>query len=392
MKDERAMKQRHYSVVFFEKAKSATSFFAPVERASLDDIEQMIDRVKDDPLIRVILDAVDGYVLILNTQRQALAGNQELLDALGLREMDSLVGLRPGEIFHCVHAEDAPSGCGTSLNCEACGAVLAILASMRGGAAATDECRLTMTRNGVMECLEFHVRCTPLKLAGESLLIFVLQNISSTKRREALERLFVHDIRNTVQGLMGWSSELALGDAKQAAQKIADLSRILNDEVDNQHMLMLAERGQLRTRVEATRAEDVLDALENVFHNHPSSRGRRLEIQIARKDTKFETDLALLMRALTNMVKNALEATPEKGLVKVRYERRRNRPSFIVWNEGRIPDKVALQVFHRSFSTKEGPGRGLGTYGMKLFGERYLGGKVSFETSEKDGTSFILEL
>jgi sensor histidine kinase regulating citrate/malate metabolism len=57
-----------------------------------------------------------------------------------------------------------------------------------------------------------------------------------------------------------------------------------------------------------------------------------------------------------------------------------------------IPEKVALRIFQRSFSTKAKKGRGIGTYSMKLFGERYLGGKVGFETNEEKGTMFFIEL
>lgn len=43
--------------------------------------------------------------------------------------------------------------------------------------------------------------------------------------------------------------------------------------------------------------------------------------------------------------------------------------------------KLLLRIFQRSFSTKGAKGRGLGTYSMKLFGETYLGGQVSFRSS-----------
>ncbi|MDR3555950.1 MAG: ATP-binding protein [Syntrophobacteraceae bacterium] len=41
---------------------------------------------------------------------------------------------------------------------------------------------------------------------------------------------------------------------------------------------------------------------------------------------------------------------------------------------------------------KSGPGRGLGAYSMKLFGEDILGGKVGFTSSEVDGTVFRFSL
>jgi signal transduction histidine kinase len=64
---------------------------------------------------------------------------------------------------------------------------------------------------------------------------------------------------------------------------------------------------------------------------------------------------------------------------------------FLVHNDGVIAPEVQLRVFQRSFSTKA-RGRGLGTYGMKLLGERVLGGEVSFRSEPASGTTFLLTL
>ena len=66
--------------------------------------------------------------------------------------------------------------------------------------------------------------------------------------------------------------------------------------------------------------------------------------------------------------------------------------TFLVWNRVCIPDEVALRIFQRHFSTKEESGRGLGTFAMKLLGERVLGGQVSFTSTEQDGTTFRFRL
>ena len=52
-----------------------------------------------------------------------------------------------------------------------------------------------------------------------------------------------------------------------------------------------------------------------------------------------------------------------------------------------------LGVFsYRSFSTKADTGRGIGTYSMRLFGQRYLGGRVDFTSEEPEGTTFTVIL
>jgi sensor histidine kinase regulating citrate/malate metabolism len=92
------------------------------------------------------------------------------------------------------------------------------------------------------------------------------------------------------------------------------------------------------------------------------------------------------------MITNALEATAEEGIVKVWLEQKDGLLSFCMWNRQVIPPHIALRVFQRNFSTKEGAGRGIGTYSMKLFGEKILGGQVSFTTSPEEGTVFRFSL
>ncbi len=106
----------------------------------------------------------------------------------------------------------------------------------------------------------------------------------------------------------------------------------------------------------------------------------------------MRTDARLLRRVLGNMLKNALEAVPPGATVTLGCECSAERVRLSVGNPGAMPSKVQQQVFERSFSTKAERGRGIGTYSMKLLGERYLGGKVSFTSNEAEGTKFFLEL
>jgi signal transduction histidine kinase len=63
-----------------------------------------------------------------------------------------------------------------------------------------------------------------------------------------------------------------------------------------------------------------------------------------------------------------------------------------VHNDGVIPDDVQHQIFQRSFSTRGESGRGIGTYGARLFVERYLGGKLAFMSEPRVGTLFLVML
>jgi len=92
------------------------------------------------------------------------------------------------------------------------------------------------------------------------------------------------------------------------------------------------------------------------------------------------------------MIINAMEATEKNGIVRIWSENKNGKINFCVWNSQFIPPEISKRIFQRNFSTKFQAGRGIGTYSMKFFGEKILGGKVSFSSSKEDGTIFVLSL
>lgn len=378
-----------------DSATAATTYFAPPERMAEAEVAELRRFIEESPLFQAILESIDGYLMILNPQRQVLAANRELLDALGIETPSPVVGNRPGEALHCIHAPEGPSGCGTARACSTCGTVLAILTSQQEGKSSTNECLATVRQDDHTAALEFRVRSTPVRVGGHDFTVLVFNDISGDKRREALERTFFHDILNTLGGLMGWGSLLQSMDgldAKEAAGRIVDLSKRLQREIEDQRRLLEAERGTLEMSEETIPVRDVLETMAAVFAAHDAAKGKHLDTGEVGPEETITTDRSLLLRVLTNMTKNAFEAIREGETVRLRYERREGRPVFSVRNPGAIPEKVALRIFQRSFSTKAGKGRGIGTYSIKLFGERYLGGEVGFESNEETGTVFFIKL
>jgi signal transduction histidine kinase len=344
--------------------------------------------------VQIVLEAVEGYALVLDGHRQVLAANGEILRALGAEEAGSCTGRRPGELLGCVHADAAPGWCGTGRHCSVCGAVIAILAAQAGGKASEGECRMTLSRHGGLEAREFRVRVSPLPVDGNCLYVAVLQDVSDSRRRRCLERLFFHDVMNTLHGLEGWGELFLSGisEPRKVAERIVALASRLSREVQSQQILLDAESGELAVVPAVLDAASVLEELRQAASAHEASRGRSLHVVPPPGGEAVHADPALLDRVLLNMAVNALEATEPGGVVRAWFERRGGRAAFSVHNDGAMSRDTALRVFERSFSTKAGEGRGLGTYGMKLLGERYLRGNVSFTSDPGKGTVFTLLL
>jgi len=366
--------------------------FAPAGRTTDRELAEQVRRSMEDPCVQVVLEAVHGFLLILNSQRQILAANSEVLEALHREEPGCLIGLRPGEAFNCVHFTEGPEGCGTSKHCRTCGAVLSILASQASGKRAVDECRLSALEHGKLVAHEFRVSSTPVTIGGEQVTAFVLHDISDEKRRLVLEQTFLHDFLNSLGGISGWSTLLGELDPGTASREILALAETLKDEVYSHRTLLEAESGDLVVNRQTFPVADLLEQLRVVFSNHPTREGKHLEVGAPPDGSQVFTDRALLLRVLINMVKNAFEASAPGGAVRVWFERREGRPGFVVHNHGVITPEAEAHIFERSFSTKGSRGHGIGTYSMKLFGENYLGGTVSYTSSSTAGTSFYILL
>ncbi|HPQ41979.1 MAG TPA: ATP-binding protein, partial [bacterium] len=125
---------------------------------------------------------------------------------------------------------------------------------------------------------------------------------------------------------------------------------------------------------------------------HPEATDKTLSFENNAFDSEFKTDTGLLVRILSNMILNALEASISGDRILVSADRRDGFVQFSVWNRAHIPEQTALRIFQRNFSTKPGLGRGIGTYSMKILGEKILGGTVDFSSSVASGTQFRIRL
>jgi len=365
---------------------------APQGRAGAAEVGRWAGLCQDDPVVRAVLEAADGYAAVLNPERQILAANPALLEALGSTHETACRGLRLGEALGCVRAKEGPEGCGTSAACQRCGSLLAVLTTQASGETATNECLLSLHRQGRYMAREFAVRTVPLRVAGQALTYLSLRDISAQKRLDRLERVFIHDLSQSLDSLKAGSEVMrqAGADATAIAERVLTLTDQLKAEVDYKSRLILAERGELPLALRPVSLEQVFEELTGQLG--PEASARLVWVPPMGGAAPLTTDLVLLGRVLFNMVQNAIEAMPPGGQAHLHFELREGRPTFVVQNPGCMPAAVADRVFQRSFSTKAARGRGLGTYGMKVLGESVLGGTVGFTTSWEEGTRFFIEL
>ncbi len=370
----------------------ATKFACPT-RSTDQEINQATRSIVQSETFTKLLNLYPEIVIILDQNRQAVFCNKELLNLLKLGSPDTIAGKRPGEVFNCVNAFKEAAGCGTSEFCRECGAVKAILIAQTGKPESR-ECRITINTPTGQTSMDLRVWASPVEIEKNLFTFFLIRDIGDEKRRAALEHVFFHDILNDTAILKAYTENIRDGiiptDAA-AFENIFRFSTRLANAITDLRDLLLAEEGSYTTNLRNIEVGPMLRELIELYRSSPLARAKEILIQNPELVAKITTDANLLWRVIGNLLKNALEANPEQSKITVRFQAADGNVIFSVHGPAVMSDEVRHQIFQRSFSTK-GPGRGLGTYSVKLFTEKYLKGKVDFESLEEKGTTFFVSV
>lgn len=364
------------------------SDFLPARRYGKDEI--MAQKAAVGGLIS--LEALYELPLILfvvNDLRQIVWMNAQAESLVGPIE----AGLRPGEALGCVHACERPGGCGTSKFCAYCGAPAAIMEAL-AGALGSKECVIERRVDRGFDPLDLLVWSRPIGPTGSGFVLFAARDMSAEKRHESLERIFYHDIGNTASGIRAMLELIDLEPCERVGEYIRYLraaSDQLVEEIESQRSLKAAESGTLSPEDELVDPNELIERAMGFFDYASLGKDIAIEREAPPAGLHCVCDPTLARRVIVNMIKNAVEASGRGDMIRIGCAAAGERCEIYVWNRAEMGAEAKLRVFQRSFSTK-GRGRGMGTYGMKLLAERYMGATVRFDSEPGRGTTFILSL
>src|SRR5664280_867633 len=344
--------------------------FAPATRTTSEQVLKEYELVGSQKFFTEIFGAIAGIGAVIDENRQIVYANDEFLSLLGINTLDSILGKRPGEVISCIHSGDVPSGCGTSMACAYCGSVNAILESRKTGKKSIKETQISSVVNGKHKSWDMNVISTPISFNGNFLYVLILQDISDIKRRAALERVFFHDLLNSVGGLNGLITILKDGTNPEENRELINLSeeasRDIIDEILLHRQIRAAEIGELNVDIELTNSFEVIDSAIRKMGFHEAGKNKKIIKAENSVNIELETDKILLQRVIINLMKNALEASQNGDAVSVGIDNIGEKIRFWVKNDQAIARDIQMQLFQRSFSTK-GYGRGIGTYSCLLY-------------------------
>lgn len=366
------------------------SFFASAQRLDPDQVIKQVQEIKENIFLNKMLNSLKSLIAVINLQRQIIAVNEELVKSLGFKSMEEVFGLRPGEAIHCVYANESEGGCGTSKMCRSCGAVKAIVNSIEYNSTQVELCAMRINKGNKIIDIAFEVTACPITIEKDKFITLHMRDITNEHLKDAMEKTFFHDINNLLSALVGTSEMLTMQQTRDInlESRINSLSIRVAKEVEIQRALTYTHNGgKYRPDITEETFENIIEQIKDYAETDKLIISSELNNYLT-----IKTDTTLLLRILTNMIKNGVEASNSSEYVKLKISSNNSHVLFSVWNSQSIPEDIHRRIFQEHFSTKNGNYRGLGTHSMKTFGEDILKGKVWFNSNPREGTTFFLKL
>ncbi len=233
---------------------------------------------------------------------------------------------------------------------------------------------------------------------GKSLILLTVRDITEAKKKELLQNLFMHDLANRVTEVIA-NSELLNQFCKKGetepeklsrwTENISMISKELGLEVSAQQTIGSMEMQKMSAQPSNVEALVEIQKLAAHFYPVEKDHGVTLKVCDSSKEITLNTDPVLLRRVLTNLVKNAIEASKAGDTITLgcRYGKTTEQIEFWIQNPAYISEETRSHMFKPYFSTKHNT-RGLGTYSIKFLTEYFLKGTVEVNSTEEEGTCF----
>lgn len=219
----------------------------------------------------------------------------------------------------------------------------------------------------------------------------------NVRLREEVERIGRHDIKTPLNSIIAVPRLLReeralspeedelLGVVERAGYRILSMVNLSLD-------LYKMENGSYIFRPDAVDLGALLDKVLADLRSHAASKGVALRV-VAPQPVHAWAEELLCYSLLANLVKNALEASPEGATVTMTLtaDGAGQAVTLQIHNQGAVPDAVRGQFFEKYATAGKASGTGLGTYSARLMA-RVQDGDIGMQTSDAQGTTLTVRL
>jgi signal transduction histidine kinase len=241
------------------------------------------------------------------------------------------------------------------------------------------------------------------ELAGR---IFVFRETTADREVDRLKEEFLasvsHELRTPLTSVLGYAESLRAGDfgaldeeQVRALYVVERNAGRLNRLIDDLLLTARIESQSLDLQLEELDLSTL--AVESVQAAEPGAEGQGVGLVLAVEPVRVAGDRLRLGQLLDNLVSNAVKFTPDGGTVTVSLASREGEAVLEVADTGiGIPADEQERLFERFYRATTARDRSIEGTGLGLVIARAIaeahGGRIGFESSEGEGTTFRVEL
>ncbi len=251
---------------------------------------------------------------------------------------------------------------------------------------------------------------------GGIIKITAIRDITERKRveqlREDTERIVRHDLKNPLNGIIGFA-ELVLSEQNyyendkivEWMSRIKDMGFQTLRMINHSLSLFKMEEGTYYFNPDAIDLVQLFKKLHEEFQNLQNMASTEMVYFLNQQPLSWESSYLMMGEQLNleslfaNIIKNALEATPAHSKINISIsdtefhqdDETIDAVLIDIHNAGTIPDDIRDRFFERYVTSGKEGGTGLGTYSAYLITNAH-NGKISYTSSEKEGTHLLVTL
>lgn len=225
--------------------------------------------------------------------------------------------------------------------------------------------------------------------------------LEAHRLREEVERITQHDLKSPLNAIIGLPEAL-MCDANLTGEQRTLLETI---QLSGYRLLDMINRSldmyKMETGTYAYQPYPV--NLIKVVHKIAQENQKLIAYQhlnlqmlvdgVCTQPEVFEVpgEELLCYSMLANLLKNAIEASPEQGCITVRLGKTAGMASIAIHNQGAVPESIRERFFDKYVTCGKESGTGLGTYSALRIAET-MGGNIMLDSNDPAATTIIIRL
>ncbi len=225
--------------------------------------------------------------------------------------------------------------------------------------------------------------------------------IEAAKLREEIDRIVRHDLKTPLNAIIGYPQIILLKEnltdkGKKHINAIQHAGYRMLNMINLSLDLFKMETGVYQLNPAPVDVLRVLKNIETEVEDIREIKNLTIKTAVVGQPSNPNDTLSipgeelLCYSMLANLIKNALEASPEGDCISIAVDNK--DPTVIrIHNNGEVPEEMRDRFFAKYATFGKTNGTGLGTYSAKLIAET-LQGQISMATSSTAGTTVTILL